>query len=168
MSEAGVGSEIATGLARHLARSAVPSGLLGVTDEKRFQRWVAERGEQWLNCRHRGFWTKCEASGGGIAAVRAFGAGSWPDVAVGSEASPTALAVEVKCLRKRGLPNRVAHALGQAVMYRELYDASLVVFAVVEEVRMEVPSTLLARLAENGIVVAVVRAWDAKGVDTGA
>ncbi len=53
-------------------------------------------------------------------------------------------------------------------MYRELYDASLVVFAVVEEVTMEVPSTLLARLAENGIVVAVVRAWDAKGVDTHA
>ncbi len=165
MSAEGVGSEIATGLARHLTRSDVPPDLFGVSDERCFQRWVAKRTEEWLKGRHRGgFWTKGEASGGGVAPVLAFGGGSWPDVTVGSEDWPTAVAIEVKCLKKRGLPNRIAHAVGQALMYREMYDRCLVVFAVIEDIAVEIPRTLLARLSENGITVVVVRAFPAAGV----
>jgi len=164
VSDTVLGVDIATGLARHLTRSDVPPDLVGVSDERCFQRWVAKRAEEWLNRRHRGrFWTKGEASGGGIAPVRAFGAGSWPDVAIGSEDAPTGVAIEVKCLKKRGLPNRIAHALGQAIMYREVYQWCLVLFVVVEDVDVSMPGTLLSRLSENGITVALVRAFQGAG-----
>jgi len=153
-------ADVASGLARHLERSTPHSKLLGTSDERPFQRWVADRSQEWLDKTypHR-YSTKCEASGGGIIPIRAFGAGSWPDVAIGSQASPTVLAVEVKCLKKRGLPNRFAQALGQALMYRQVYEGALVVYAVIEDVPVKVPNELLNTLAHNGIVVTVVKAW---------
>jgi hypothetical protein len=105
-----------------------------------------------------------EASGGGIRAIRLWGAGSWPDLTISSTDSPLQLAIELKCLWTRSLPNRVAHALGQALLYLERpaggYDNALVTFIVTEPIEFNFPDELRARLASHEIGVSIV--WACK------
>jgi hypothetical protein len=140
-------------------------------DERAFQKWVYDQTTLWLKERGLSHLTvKGEASGGGVSPIRSFGAGSWPDVTVvsgdpsGSETQT--IAIEVKCLKQRGLPNRIAQALGQAFVYRENYERCLVVLILLEKPRLVFPQTLLTRLSDNDIDIALVPAFQPAGART--
>jgi len=88
-----------------------------------------------------------------------FGTSFWPDVSVESPDCRTFLAVEVKCLGRKGLPGHVAQALGQALLYRDPYERSLVVFVLIDPLEAAVLGDIANRLGRFGIEVATVEAF---------
>ena len=135
--------------------------------ERKFQTWLKGRLSDSLGERYKVLGeARTDGHGGGIKPIRTFGSGSWPDVTVVDSKTNESLAIELKCLWKRGLPNRVAHALGQAFLYLERddsgggYDNALVVFFVVEAIPFRIPPGLETRLETTGISVSTIRSCE--------
>ncbi len=146
---------------RVIASAHLRPDLFNCRVERKFQLWLTDEIRKAIG---HDFKVVGEARvggmGGGVQPVRLWCCGSWPDITVGTADSPLQLAIELKCLWKRGLPNRVAHALGQALLYLERsvggYRNALVVFFVSEAIHFRIPSELEARLANHEIAVSVV------------
>jgi len=158
---------IAKSIAALLTHPSLPEDLLSCYEERRFQIWIAERIEEWSSQQNGNFIIKVEARGGGVESVRALGTTFWPDITIGSEQAPKALAVEVKCLSRSGLPNSFVTSIGQATMYRELYDECLVTLFVLGALDVEVPSTVLSRLSAQGIQVCLIPVSTTEGNSIG-
>jgi hypothetical protein len=120
-------------MAEQLSKSIVTAELKGCTSERPFRSWVGERTRDWVVANYGGdLAVRIEPSEGGVFPVKAFGTSFWPDVSVESPGTRAFLAVEVKCLKRRGLPGHVAQALGQALLYKVEYLGAVVVFVLVE------------------------------------
>lgn len=161
---------IAQNLAQHLKTAPVPQALLGKRDEREFQRWLARAIRDWAESTPTGiFMVKAEADGGGVQPVEILGTGFWPDVAIGTAERPVALAVEVKCLTRRNRASHTSQPIGQALMYRELYEECLVVLVLVESIEkpVELPWGLARKLSGNNIELVVIDASDKPRVMSG-
>ena len=141
-------------VARHLETAWIEQPLLAGIVERDFQRWVTEKVSNWLE---RGPNTdlvvRGEASGGGVPYLRLLNTSFWPDICVGPSDSPTTLAVEVKSPKRRGLPGAVSHSIGQAMIYRLLYDQCLIVVIGMESIDTSFPRELADELSGNDISV---------------
>jgi hypothetical protein len=99
---------------------------------------------------------KIEPNEGGVFPVMAFGTGFWPDVSLESPDSRTLVAVEVKCLARRGLPGHVAQALGQSLLYKDPYEEVVAVFIVLDPLEADVIADIGKKFEGYGISVATV------------
>ncbi len=155
------GYDLGSALSSFITMASVPSHLAGTRPEKGYQLWTADVVKAWLDQEQPGrFRVKVEQAGGGVFPVKMFNTSFWPDVSVETPDGERILAIEVKCLNRRDLPDLIAQALGQAVIYREEYPQSLVVFVLLEELQAP-PSALIERVAAYNIAFAVV---DSTGV----
>ena len=123
--------KIAQELAQHLRGCAVPESLIGTHAEKPFQLWAGDRTREWVSATGRRLVVKVEQAGGGVPPIRLFGTSFWPDIAVESSTSQTALAIEVKCVTRSGLPDSFATSVGQSMIYRAQYAECLIALFVV-------------------------------------
>ncbi len=145
-------STLAKDLAQHLASCPVPPDLIGSRKERDFQAWIGGRISAWLEDRlGEQLTVKVESSGGGVEPFRMMGTEFWPDIAIGSEGEPNLLAVEVKLVTSENRPGQISHAIGQAIIYRELYEQSLIAFVTLDTFDLTPPKSLDDKLSEHGI-----------------
>jgi len=150
-------AEVASGITRHLRGCAVSTHLRTCRDERPFRIWVGEQVREWIRAEYGSTLTvKIEPNEGGVFPVMAFGTGFWPDVSVESPDSRTLVAVEVKCLGRRGLPGHVAQALGQSLLYKDPYQEVVAVFIVLDPLEADVIVDIGKRFAGYGIPIATV------------
>ena len=97
------------------------------------------------------FTLRLEEPRGGVQPVEMADTSFWPDMTVGSDAHSTLVAVEVKCLTQKGRPGQVASAIGQALIYRELYEHSLILMVDLDDLDIAFPDSLAEKLADNDI-----------------
>jgi hypothetical protein len=160
VSKAVSAADVATGIAGHLAKSSMPDNLVGCREERPFRRWVGERAREWVSLKpDKSLTVRIEPDEGGVQAVGRFGTSFWPDVSVELGDSPAFLAVEVKCLARRGLPGHVAQSLGQALLYIHPYQRSLVVFILLEPLDPAVLAEITDMLNGFSVTVAYVEAF---------
>ncbi len=145
-------------LAVHLRQVVVPSNLLGSRREKDFQSWLAQEIREWLAAEHPsgGLSVTVEPSEGGVRPIRAFGTTFWPDVTLAAPDEETVLAIEVKCLTRKERPDQVATSLGQALLYRVLYDHCFVLMVDLDGLQVGPPSSLLDKLSDDSVEFIVI------------
>jgi hypothetical protein len=152
-------------LAMHLWGIAVPEQLRRETSERPFQRWLGEEIESRLGRNYpEQFNVKIEPRGGKVLPVRAFATTFWPDISIESSAGDMLTAVEVKCVKRGNLPAQISQAIGQALMYQQLYRQSLVALIPLGQLVMP-PPPFFANLSEHSIEMTVVGQIAGSGVD---
>ena len=158
---------IARSLAEHLRAARLPEDLRGKRDERLFQIWLAGVIGAWAGAQSAPLIVKAEAQGGGVRPVEILGTGFWPDIAIGTSNQPTKLAVEVKCLTRRNRASHTSQPIGQALMYREMYEECVVVLVLVEDIGRPValPEGLSNKLLSDRIELVWI---DASGDTIGA
>jgi hypothetical protein len=123
------GPNLARVIAMELWEKAIPSEHSRSKQQKDHQRWIGLHLDAWLeNTFPDRFRVRTEAVGGGVKPVRVLGTSFWPDISIESTEGDPLVAAEVKCLRRTALPNQMAQALGQALMYKQVYAQGLVAF----------------------------------------
>ena len=146
----------------------IPDNCAEATTEKPFQEWIGKYLRDWLDRNYQGFYrVKIEPQGGKVVPVRAFETSFWPDVSVESADGEPLVAIELKCLKRKGLPALVSQALGQALMYQQVYPQSLVVLVPMQPLAMP-PPPFFANLAEHEIEVTVVGSVSGAGITADA
>ena len=106
--------------------------------ERVLQEWVSDQIEEWVKKNHPDrFRIKCEPKTGGVEPIRAFETSFWPDISIESPDKDLLVAVEVKYLTPGSVPSQVSQALGQALVYRQIYQQSLVVL--VPRLKLDTP-----------------------------
>ena len=157
MTQLASAAEIANGIVAYLQGSVVSDDLRTCRDERRFRTWVGQRVREWVRAQPGNpFTVKIEPDEGGVFPVREFGTSFWPDVSVESPASRTFLAVEIKCLGRKGLPGHVAQALGQSLLYKDPYEEVVAVFVLVDPLETDVIAAIGKKFAEHRIPIATV------------
>ena len=145
-----------------------PQHFQAPVSEKNFQIWVSEELETWLPAAYPDrFTVRAEPKGGKVFPIKTFGTSFWPDVSVESSRGDKLVAVELKCLKKIGLPNSISQALGQALMYRQVYIQSLVVFVPLESLPLP-PPPFFENVAEHDVEVTIVGEIHTSGAGPGA
>ncbi len=146
---------LARAIASQLWGTALPA-MDPAADEREFQREIGKRVGEWLSATFPSrFTVKVEPGGGGVAPVGAFGTSFWPDISVESSRADRLVAIEVKCLRGTNLPTQLSQALGQALVYQQLYAQSLI--ALIPLVAVEIPAPpFFENVAQHGIEVAIL------------
>jgi len=147
---------LARAIATNLWSLRLPEELEAEKEERAFQEWVGKNIRECLTASYPSrFRVRIETGEGGVAPVRAFGTSFWPDVSVESTDGERLVAIEVKCLAQAGLPARITQALGQALMYKQIYAQSMVVFVPLRELKMP-PPPFFENVSDHGIEVAIV------------
>jgi hypothetical protein len=134
----------------------VPSHIAAETGEKHFQVWIGDHVRTFLDTTFPDrFTVKIEPAGGKVTPIRTFGTSFWPDISVESSDDDRLVAVEVKCLRGARFSGQLSQALGQALMYKQLYAQSVV--ALIPLVRVETPAPpFFENVSEHGIEVTML------------
>lgn len=135
--------------------------------ERNFQKWIAKELKAWHERVYPGrFVVRQELGEGGVFPIKTFGTSFWPDISVESTRGDKLVAVEVKCLKKTGLPASISQALGQALMYRQVYTQSLVVFVPLQALPLP-PPPFFENVAEHDVEVTIVGNIQTSGADPG-